>query len=480
MIDRPSQDFLLRLDNTAVIKLLTGCAAALADRGIFSSHDADDLRIALGGLQNESEPRPLLRALHEQQNEFLTMLFARYGHLGFCQNIFRYTVDLALKESSHALSELGETILSKSKIVFNRPFYIYLSGQCERRTLFSSVLVELAEAVDHTCRTLDQASEILSVLFPSSLSNSSSEDKLIDERVRQEVGFASVAHDALGFCREEAARALIVAAFTGLSSAIKDFAEQLKFNKFRDDTSATLLLCESMQADVQLLGSFAFPKTTDLSAWEVRRKIFVGSIRNLNHHTRQLAQQFQNTLTKLSNIQGATQAAVPEDVIRGMSTAMIKDGTAPLKAVSAACALVRYCEMHQVTADRILPAELAKIDPCLSTASLEILKSGENRPTDADLKQQNLERQQSLLQRFHAKLTQAGVLVISFFMVLGGCGIKMAPKSELIDYRPPVRYHSQMPMPEHIRRAKANEAKVSKSALKPNESVDEGKDEQDN
>jgi len=169
-----------------------------------------------------------------------------------------------------------------------------------------------------------------------------------------------------------------------------------------------------------------------------------------------LDSEFARTIAKSSSFSGASKSPVSQNIIRSMSSTMIREGTPALKATAAACALVKYCETENIPAKEILPGELHKIDPNLSLSSLElfqnILAKNNFSQHANEEKQRNLKRKDELLKLFHKKLDQLGVLIpILVLFVLGGCGVKVAPKSDMIDYRPEVDYHENRPRPEYMK-----------------------------
>jgi hypothetical protein len=75
----------MRLDNAVVVDFLTSTAGALNERGMLEAKDADNLRLALSGIGAAGDLRelPVLVALDRQRAEFLHVLEARFGRIGF-------------------------------------------------------------------------------------------------------------------------------------------------------------------------------------------------------------------------------------------------------------------------------------------------------------------------------------------------------------------------------------------------------------
>jgi hypothetical protein len=115
---------LQRLDNATVVDFLTSTAGALADAGILSAKDTDNLRLVLSGMHGATgaRERSLLLELESQNAEFLAVLEARFGTIGICLNLIRHTLRGTLAETQRLLADLGGAMVKKAELLFNRPF----------------------------------------------------------------------------------------------------------------------------------------------------------------------------------------------------------------------------------------------------------------------------------------------------------------------------------------------------------------------
>jgi hypothetical protein len=439
---------LLRLDNAATIKLLTSCASVFADEGIFTPADADNLRLNLSALQfSEQANEPVLIQLVRQNAEFLTLLKSHFGGISLALNILRFSFRNGIFETVTLLGEFGEQLLGNAQLLFNRPFYIYLGGNCERGTLFSTVLVDFSELIYGSCESLQEIQDKLSTMLPNDKADSNEMDLDLDTRLAKELGFRQIAFDAIPYLLENQQKIKFVSTFTTILHAMTTVIEMLRYNNPKQDTAKLTILCDSLNAEIQLLSASQFPKTDNIEVWETQRLSFLTCLNSINGHLRSLLTEFNTAIAKSATIEGASRTSVPQDVVRSMTAKMIRDGVPALKANAAACALVSYCEKHKIQPKLILTAELSKIDPNLTVSSLEVFKELDSETSlvkTATLeKKRNLDRKDELLKLFHQKLSQLGILsLIPFLLFLTMCGVKTAPKSSLIDYRPAPHYHS--------------------------------------
>jgi len=449
---------LKRLDDTSVVKFLTSSASALVENGVLGSQEANNLRISLTGLQlNEQTSASVLAQMEKQNAEFITILKARYGTVNLCKNLFRFTAANGIQQSISCLSELGESLLLKAPLFFNRPFFIYLGGECEQQTLFASVIIDLAESAHKCSENLSAVIEELSFLEPHYLVGAQEQDQRVDSTLAKEFNFQIAERNTtLPYILESNARNSLAASLLTLLNSYQEAVEQIRHNTDKDDTSKLSIICDSLSSNIQGIQSFNFPKTDDLQTWEFRRYNFISCIFELNQNLRSLGKEFSETIAKSSSFGGASKSPVSQNVIRSMSSTMIREGTPALKATAAACALVKHCEDKNIPAKEILSGELHKIDPNLSLSSLElfqnILEKNSFAQHATEEKQRNLKRKDELLKLFHQRLDQLGVLIPIFILFfIGGCGVKFAPKSDLVDYRPNVDYHENRPWPEYMK-----------------------------
>ncbi len=466
---------LKRLDHASVVKFLSSAASVLVDAGSLGSQEADNLRINLTSLQlDEQASQSVLAQLEQQNAEFISILQARYGNVNLCKNLFRFTTINSIQQTISCLSELGENLLEKAPLFFNRPFFIYLGGECEHQTLFASVIIDLAEAAHSCSHRLSEVITKLSVLEPHHLVYAKTQDESIDLALAAEFEFSLADRNTtLPYVIENDARNSISASLRSLVDTFQESIEQIRYNTTKDETSKLSIICDSLSSEIQGIGSFSFPKTDDLQTWEFRRCNFISSIFELNQSLKNLDNEFSQTIAKSSSFSGASKSPVSQNIIRSMSSTMIREGTPALKATAAACALVKYCEQAGVPAKEILPGELHKIDPNLSLSSLElfqnILEKNNFAQHASEEKQRNLKRKNELLELFHKKLDQLGVLLPTLLLfLLASCGVKVAPKSHLIDYRPAVDHHEKRAIPDYMKSKTQEKPAAEKAPAAPN------------
>lgn len=448
MIDNANSRALAQFDQTATIKFLSSHAAVLAEASLLSPHDTDAFRINLSSLQLDEPSSSVLLQLAEARDEFLTILLARYGSHSLCINLLRFSLRMQIDQITTGLSEFGESLLNKAQLLFNRAFFVYLGSDWQRRTLFSTILIDLAEVMEMCCERLESLSNEIALLIPNHLFTATSKDQSIDQHLVKELGFRDLAtHQLLPLITEHYFKRELTAILSFCLDSMKETTEQLKHNKLKDDTAKLVVICDSLNAHMQMIKSLEFPRSSEMEAWELQRLSLVQQIMTIHDLFKRFAQEFLK-VTSLSRIESLLHPKICQDMVRSIASQLISEGTPALKATEAATHLISYMNKQNLTAKSILPGELPKINPHLSIAALELLQRYEDDPlltkSSSTRKHDNIERRNQLLGRFKSRISSTMITVL---LLLGtgfaqiGCGVKLAPKSDLVDYRPPVDYH---------------------------------------
>ena len=439
-----------RLDNAAVVDFLTSTASALCEAGAFSAKETDNLRLVLSGIHAaaDSREKSLLLELDAQHAEFLDVLEARFGTVGVCLNLMRHTLRPSLAETQRILAELGQGLVKKAELLFNRPFYIYRGGRCQRQTLFSTVIVDFSETLAAACGELQTALGALSLMNPNDMAASGRADEEVDLAIARALGFTGLITHSLPMHTEAEIKRRVSQALAQVAEAAVEISEQLAANTQAETAHDVVAAAEWLASEAQRLALLEFPRAESLLAWEVRRRNLTACVHGLNEALRQLALA---SLGSLGREAPTAATRLPESARRRLAYDLMVAGAAPAKAREAAAALLTYLETNRLTPREVLPAELARIHPSLMPRSLETLAALAGDTSTMSLaaseKQATMTRARRLAEAFRplaapATLLLACALVGSF---ASGCGLKTAPKSDIDELRPEIPYHYEAP-----------------------------------
>jgi hypothetical protein len=444
-----------RLDNAAVVAFLTASAGALSARGLIGPKDADNLRLALSGIaaDGESREKPLLLELQRVDADFLATLVARYGTAGVCLNLARHTLLGSVAETRRLLADFGQALLKKADLLFNRPFFIYQGPRCERRVLYSTLLVDFSEELARACLDLGVVIDDLGLMNPSDLAGASTADRESDLEVAKALGFNGLVDKALpGRAELQVLRRIAYVAHT-ISDATAEVGAQLAANGGGDAAWSVASASEGLRAEAQRLASLDFPRGEGLPAWEVRRRGLAAGLASINEALRLVSSAMQTAVNHQEP--PAPPARPPEAVRRRVAFDMIAGGLPPQTAVTAAKELFRYLDTHHLEPKNVLVGELPRIHSALPPRALETLTAlADNSPGQAQStaeKASTMSRSKRLGATFAATLARTTPVLALCLAVLGstlgGCGLKTRPKSDLADLRPDVPFQAGSAVP---------------------------------
>lgn len=465
---RSSEDFphVKRLDDAATIELFSGAASAMVSCHLMEAQQAEKLRLSLSTLQfGDLAETSLFTQLAEQQDEFTQTLLIRYGLGHFWRNLLRYSIKRYLHQIHGLLLEASKQCVQKSQISLNRHFVMHLAGKAESRVLMAAVLIDYAEVLANICSDVQELAHRAGKLLPSDFASKGDIDRSIDEHFAKAIGFVGTETVLLPYNAEISVKNSFVANLDHLCQISRETLEQFQHNKGREDTSKLLVLCDALQSRVQAFSAFQFPKTHDIGALEARRMDLLVLLSSITGYLNNYLSQFLVFVSKASALETSHVAA--ESITRAVANAMLQKGVLAAPAIQAAHDLIVYCEKHHITPDKLIVAELTKINPHLTIEALQVftnLTLGSNvAGSSSHEKQHSLKRSEELTRVFASLATQLLPLLL-VIPLLGGCGVKMEPESELIDFRPAIEYHNA-PRPDADHPGKTSETHDPKKQL---------------
>lgn len=437
--DSPS---LQRIDAAYSLPFLSACAAALSEQGLLSELEADALRLSLKERHRrlgEGEAS-LFADLLAEGAPLIHLLQARCGASGLSQLFMAWTTAQALERSSQALERWAESLLKKAELMFNQEFYIFQDEKCERRTLFSFFLVECAEQLYDHAQSLTKLGHELQFIAPHS-PRSSDAGRAWEESLSQHLGFRPGNAEGLGLNHLHQNIKHLYFHLDRLGDRLTTFSQQLSRNmQHAMGIDQWQVLLEDWQSQLAQLSTFDLIHSGSLERLEKKRLRLLSTVLNFN----QLLEQQQEVcaeILKISHLHAPRLLLWPQVERREVLIHLVVQGVALNLAEMAVQALEEYCEQHQVAAHQLLASELGRIHPQLNEGILPILqKLAKDRHLGSDAHQEKqtvLQRKVRLMQTLTSSLS-CGIALLLFM----ACGVKTAPRSEVLDLRPAVPYHA--------------------------------------
>lgn len=437
-MERIETELTLRKDTPKVIEFLSAIVTALAAENTLSPKDLDDLRLCIRSLKpgNRLNQSALL-ILAQEKSETLHLMQQRFGAAGLAINLFRLTLRKPVADLKKNLCAVGDSLLQKSQLYFNRPFMVKHDGQADYQTLLASVLIELAKQIDGFVERLAQHEESLRELRPSQFG-----DPITDQRISEALDFDTVGHEALPLQKESLLKSVIAEESRNLSQTLSQFLHHLP----KDIAETTTLdwLSENLMEEGNRLSNWQFDHAHHWERWEWRRLGFIQSIDHISSLTSGIVEAMNHILPKLA--QETREPVLTCAMEREIIFAMMVKGVPSKEAHTATQALRHYCMSHQLRPDKLIAAELPKIHPLLLEEYFVSLGRAAQEysltPNAQAEKERLLSTRQTLSAKFAGVLTAgAATVALLLMMNISGCGLKAAPRSEVEDFRPTLPFH---------------------------------------
>jgi hypothetical protein len=437
---------LQRLDLAYTIPFLSASAAALCELGLATDRDADSLRQTIKDHQRQRGEgrRVLLQELMDQNNAIVALLQARYGCDGFDALLFRWTISRAAEDLAHELWNFSEELVKKAELMFNQPMLIMDGDVVERRSLFSIFLVDVATHIGGIAEQLQNHGLSLRIHYPLPALDVKLDG--LDGGLAQHLGFTLGEVEALPYQKLQGTLRLLYVEMENLFALLSATLTQIRANCTGSDHDQSVqMIIEDMEGEMGRLQKTQVYAPAALPQMENRRQRLLGTLLAVRSGIHEIRQHFQDIL-RTSRVKAPLEWVWPVAERRQLLSALLSRSVSIRDAELAMDALERYCRQHLVAPDQLLGAELNRIHKELDEASLQILrKIAMDKGIGQSLiqeKQVVLHRKDKLLHVIQTNLSRA--LVLTFLcLYLPGCGVKTAPRSDVLDLRPAVPYHAE-------------------------------------
>lgn len=384
----------------------------------------------------------LFQQLTHEKNAAFNILQARLGPYNLNGLLFRWTTSKALENFNYAIWSFAQELLNKAELMFNQPFYLYSGKTCVQRGPFSYFLVETAGELH---KNADDLHLLVRDLRKWSLPKKT--DHTFEATLATHLGFESDEDVGLAewklheLLRKTWLQLELLAEFNShvlkqLSANIKMEAEEPKLRFLLEDFQS-ILMSSKGSAPIDF-------STADVM--ESKRLRMLAAMGECKDIAIEFYQGLLDTI-KTSRIPSQVPNIWPENESRSIINHLLDRGIAITDARQALAALVLYCHDHAVSPEQLLEAELQRIHPFFDNSSSLFLRkaSTTDRLSESfnEEKHQIVHKKDHLLQSINQRLL--GITAVAFLLVTlgGGCGVKTAPRSTVLDVKPTVPYHAE-------------------------------------
>lgn len=433
---------LKKMDTAYHAPFLTACMAALTAHGYLTESENEQLRLALRNRHKSQDSDTLFQDLLGEKNAAFNVLQTRLGPYHFNALLFRWTTAKAVEDFNYAIWSFAQELLAKAELMFNQPFHLYSGKTCIQHGPFSYFLVETAGEIHSNADDLHDLVRELRKWSVGKKGEGSFEATLATHlgfELDEEIGLADWRlHELIKkvWVQLELLQEFNAHLLRQLSSNLKMEQEEPRLRFLLEDFQSLLLSSKAI----------SHLDFNSLDIVEGKRLRMLSTLQECKDLSFEFYQLLSHTL-KTSRVPSVPQNIWSENESRAIINHLLDRGISINDAKRALSSLQDYCKEHAVSPDQLLDAELHRIHPYFDNESSLFLKKagGSDRLSESfhDEKHQIVQKKDTLLQNINQRLL--GITVVALFIVdfCVSCGVKTAPRSDVLDARPAVPYHAE-------------------------------------
>ncbi|MBP9708216.1 MAG: hypothetical protein KBD78_11265 [Oligoflexales bacterium] len=435
-----------QIDDMQVIRFLSAIATALQEHGLMGVKESENFRMSLAAhrLKRQKTNSSLLLDLLDQRTEFIEIVTARYGMLALHANLQRFCLSPIIQQLFLQIERLCEVMLSQGRLNFNQTIDLYQYNVCERRVLLSNLLTYHCEVILQKIEATELEKE-LSAFLSHRMAQGSDRDIVVDRQIAEELGFKDV--DFRFAATFEPTKILDCVKSLGLTLAqqLGQLFENLKLNLPQPQIIAqhTDAALEMFYFELRSMEKNELGYLPSLISMETARRSLQESLATISKYIEQLSYGLEQALRSYSHGEKKQRFEFANDLRRRLVMKLLSQGTQFATAQQAVATIETFCKDKQVQPNKIIGAELIKLHPNLSLDLLEVLRNEiEPSLTNKALlgsKEETMEYIKNLEKKLSSRRLAAlasTVLLILFIALFPACGVKLPPKSKVIDQRP--------------------------------------------
>ncbi len=439
-------DSRLREDNNFILHFFTTTASVLSNHNLISDREADNLRITVNSIQGSAEFRtnPAISQFIRLKSEFLAILIARFGQQGLAQNILRLSAYHAFSKIRLQMAVVGNELLDKVKLFFNKDLSLYSEGVVDRHVIYSTLALDSAEALSKCIALLDTALQEFSLMVPHSMANHGKGESDLDEKIAQALGFSGLQPSTLTAVAEQNARLLAARAVECVANVFVDVTQKITSAKEMEQATRVQLLASNLRIEGQRLGDFQQTLSNSLLDWEARRQTILNQSFVIGRILAALGKEFVDLLAQVGSAEKVSMMS--KAVTRQIQFGLMKKGIDAHHAIHAAEEVSAYLRQHAINPNELLPGELRTVNGKLGAEAFEVLNADQSSATAREQinaeKSRSLQRSRTLSVFFaNAANTVTTIVILLLAVTIASCGLKLAPRNEKLDFRPEIPFH---------------------------------------
>lgn len=433
---------LKKMDQAYHAPFLTACVAALTAHGYLSATDNEQLRITLRDRHKNQSSESLFSDLNAEKNTAFAILQTRLGPYHFNSLLFRWTMAKAVENFNYSIWSFAQELLAKAELMFNQPFHLYSGRTCIQHGPFSYFLVETAGELH---RIADDLHDLVRELRKWSVGPHASGS--FEATLAAHLGFETNEDVGLADWKLHELLKKIWLELELLQEFNSHILRQFHANiKMETEEPRLRFLLEDFQSLLLSSKSISHIDFHSLDIVEGKRLRMLAALQE----TKELSSEFYQLLSstvKTSRVPTTKSNIWSENESRAVINHLLDRGISIHDSQKALTKLQEYCREHAVSPDQLLEAELQRIHPFFDNESSLFLKKagGGDRLSESfhDEKHHIVLKKDTLLQHINQRLL--GITIVALILVdfCVSCGVKTAPRSDVLDARPAVPYHAE-------------------------------------
>jgi hypothetical protein len=423
--------------------------AALFEKGWITETEADTFRLTLkdyNSMQDGHRGASLLQALKTEQSIVLDTLLSVLGDTTLHQLLLRWSLSQIAVEVHTKLKSFSRDLLQKSELLFNRSFFLFEGDRCEKRTFFSFFITDFAEKLFESSEGFRGLVDDLK-LFPSTSSWNSTANRGFESLLAQHLGLHLLDGDSFQAQDLQKISGKMIFHLESSIHKLSYFNEQLNHNlSASDDIELMEITKERLLGHLSRLKSIVVDARGSLDRLEYRRQTVIGTYKEILECLESIHQTSLDALKTSKLKSSESEASVPSAEFREILGVLLDRGVSFKEAKNSQEKLEAYCAEHRIHPADLLETELSKAHPFLTHEAIQSLRASGIGHAQPSVVMQEKARAISQKDKILRALSQAICLfcmalpVVTFLSV--SCGVKTAPRSEILDLRPALPYHA--------------------------------------
>lgn len=436
---------LKKVDDVVILKFLTSFAKILTEHGLFKAVDADNFKIQTD-LLDFNNANSILYQLITQQADILYLCITRYGEIGFSINLFKYGLKEYLQNHTIKICENIPSFTHFAKLFFNRLTPYKIENKEIKKIFLPHIFLDIAESFKYAVNVLKELHKECTIMNASDFTINTKENFDFDYQIAKLCGFTDIAYYPLNISSINILKEKIIFPYKIIHVALKNFSVIFNSTILEDKFISIKTTCDEIKIELLKLENSNIPQSLNLLIWQDFRVNIFNALEKLNTLIIKAIEQICSIFTTDFHLFETYSIHIASSSsIRQLTTFLVQEGINIHKASKAAHNLLEYCKKNDIFPSKILEEELPRIDSSLSINALNLFKTIE---PDKEIYFKDILKDKVLhnineLESFF-KLTlnffKALCIILSINLIFNSCGLKLAPKSDVLDPMPQIEY----------------------------------------